>query len=44
MNTVNVYLWDLSPEKQKEVLKASGTTEDDNWELSPLCILEFEDV
>lgn len=42
MNTVEIYLKDLTPEKQQEVLQASGTGPDDNWELSPIAILEYE--
>jgi len=43
MSTVEIYLSDLSEEKQQEVLEASGTTEDDNWEISPIAILEYDD-
>ncbi len=41
-NSVEIYLSDLTPEKQKEVLETSGCGEDDNWELSPVAILEFD--
>ena len=40
---VEIYLKDLTPDKQKEVLEASNCGPDDNWELSPLAILEYED-
>lgn len=41
--TVEIYLSDLTEEKQQEVLEASNLSSEDNWELSPLAILEYED-
>jgi hypothetical protein len=42
MTTVEIYLHDLTPEKQKEILEASGCGPDDNWEICPLAIVEYE--
>lgn len=41
-NTVEIYLKDLLPEAQRRVLLAAGATADDNWELSPIAILDYE--
>jgi len=41
--TVEIYLSDLTEEKQQEVLEASGLSSADNWDVSPLAILEYED-
>jgi len=37
---MEIYLEDLKKEKQKEVLEFYGADENDNWDISPLFILE----
>ena len=42
MKTVEIYLDDLTPEKQEEILEALGG-EDGNYDVFPIVTLEFED-
>lgn len=42
-HTVEIYMSDLTEKKQQEVLEASGCSSSDNWDVSPLAILEYED-
>ncbi|MEM5867953.1 MAG: hypothetical protein QXG39_08555 [Candidatus Aenigmatarchaeota archaeon] len=37
---IEIYFSDLSTEKQEEIIKLIGY--DSNWEVFPICVLEFE--
>lgn len=39
--TIEIYWDDLTPEKQAEILSALG--DNCNWDIFPICTLEFDD-
>ena len=43
MDTLEIYLDDLKPDVQEIVLRFYGLGRDDNWDISPLVILDMPD-
>lgn len=42
MVTIEIMWDDLTPEAQKRIQKALSITDNGNWDISPIAVLEFE--